>query len=77
MTVEYAGAGGIGPLRDLAEAAGLDLDYVIALANDGELHKIFEGGRVYRIDTEPTPENPLLQLLMKRTSGSVCDDGPS
>jgi len=66
MTVEHAGAGGIGPLRDLAEAAGLDVDYVVALANANELGKIFEGGRTYQIATEAMPDNPLLSLLGKK-----------
>jgi hypothetical protein len=71
VTVEYAGSGGIGPLRSLAQAAGLDLDYVIELANTDELHKIFEGGRTYRIDTEPAPDSPLLRLLLEKKSGAA------
>lgn len=41
--IEYAGAGGIAPLRELAKATGHDLEYVVRLANRGELRRLFAG----------------------------------
>jgi hypothetical protein len=71
---EYAGAGGLAPLRRLAEATGHDLEYVVRLANRGELRRLFPNGKTVRISTPresdksdmASPQAARLRLLMKR-----------
>ena len=73
--IEYAGAGGLSPLRSLAEATGNDLEYVVRLAKTGELRRLFAGrtepiriSTPLRGDTPATasPRAAQLRLLMKR-----------
>jgi len=79
MTIEYAGrieyAGDPNALKGLAQAVGMELRDVVALAARNELATLFRGGRRYVIRSAPresdTPDtaNPRaaqLSLLMKR-----------
>jgi hypothetical protein len=73
MSVEYAGAGGLAPLRELAKATGHDLEYVVRLANRRELRRLLVAGPI-RIHTPlasdksdmASPQAARLRLLMKR-----------
>ena len=63
-------AGGLAPLRSLAEASGKDLEYVVRLANRGELRKLFTGGRKFyirKVSDEPD-NNTLAHALARRAS---------
>jgi hypothetical protein len=72
MTVEYAGAGGLAPLRELAKATGHDLEYVVRLAKNGELRRLLVNGPI-RIhtplasDDEPVNDK-LARALARRAS---------
>ena len=71
--IEYAGAGGIATLRELAKATGNDLEYVVRLANRGELRRLLVASPI-RIHTplasdkadSANPRAAQLRLLMKR-----------
>ena len=74
MSVEYAGAGGLAPLRQLAKATGNELEYVVRLANRGELRRLFPAGKKVTIGTPPESDTPpitatsprLAQLALQR-----------
>ena len=70
---EFAAGGQRAALRGLAEASGHDLEYVVRLANRGELGRLFAGGKRFRIDSRPETADALttaraaqLRLLAKR-----------
>jgi hypothetical protein len=70
--IEYAGLGGLSPLRRLAEATGNDLGYVVRLANAGELRKLLPafGQPPLRIHTPPSDavDTGLVRALAHRAS---------
>jgi hypothetical protein len=58
MAIEYAGGGGLAPLRELAKATGHDLEYVVRLANRGELRRLLVNGPI-RIHTPLASDEPV------------------
>jgi hypothetical protein len=53
--VEYADRGSAAALAGLAQASGHSLEYVVRLAQKGELRTLFAGGRTYRWRMAPPP----------------------
>jgi hypothetical protein len=56
---EFAAGGSATALRGLAQASGHDVAYLVRLAQQGQLQRIFTRGKTFRISTPPMEEVPI------------------